>query len=125
MTAVRTLVACSLLLAACGDASAGGEGTPQRAVLSAEVECDGKILVVSDAIEEGAHGQGEAVRRVLVSLGMGELADTVPETLPKSGSEGFVALDESQVVFVEDGKTQGSFEGSGGSVCHTLQKEYS
>ena len=125
MTAVRTLTVCFLLVSACGNDAGTGGDEAQGAVPSAEVECAGGTVSVTDAVGEGVHGQAEAVRRVLVSLGLGQLADKVPDTLPGSGSEGFVALDETQVVFVEDGKTQGSFEGSGGSVCHTLQKKYS
>lgn len=113
---ILSVILCIAVGTGCGD----GDGDGQ---LSAEPDCAGPLVDIAD-VAPGERDQAEAVRLILGSLGMGELAESVPEQVPTYGSDGFVALDDARVVYAEDGRTLGVFSAGGGRVCHSLQEKY-
>jgi hypothetical protein len=112
---------CTFILFAFVAAGCGGDDRDGR--LAAEPDCADAIVEVGDVARREPN-QAEVARLILGSLGMGQLADEVPEPVPTSGSDGFVALDQETVVYAEDGRTLGVFSNGGGSVCHSLKEEY-
>jgi len=114
-------VLCTLAMSTLIATGCGGDDSDGR--LAAEPDCAGAVVQVSDVAQSEAN-QAEMTRLILGSLGMGRLAEAVPEPVPTSGSDGFVALDQDTVVYAEDGRTLGAFSSGGGSVCHSLHEDY-